>query len=304
MSAARTNKHVSLLSLVIPSIAILAFGGGIAGQLGLFETGLPRSNIEQPETVSIPARAFTYRADGEYYKNGFAVDAPMVDRQIDQPLTIMKFEVTEAEYARCVAAGSCVATEAVHVHGDDRPVTGVSWDDANAYAKWLSAATGEIWVLPTQEQLAFAAGTKFPDDALGVDANADARNPAIRWLADYDRETRRKAARDPLPQPKGHYGENEYGLADFAGNVWEWTTSCQRRIDLAATGDVASAVSTCGVYVTVGQHRSPMSSFVRDPKTGGCSVGAPPANLGFRLIRDDRWYAAILMKLRQRGIVS
>ncbi len=53
MSAARTNKHVSLLSIVIPSIAILAFGGGIAGQLGLFETGRPGPNIEQPETVCL-----------------------------------------------------------------------------------------------------------------------------------------------------------------------------------------------------------------------------------------------------------
>jgi len=56
--------------------------------------------------------------------------------------------------------------------------------------------------------------------------------------------------------------------------------------------------------VTVGRHRAPMSSFVRDPKTGGCSVGAPPANLGFRLIRDDRWYADLIKRLRERGIIS
>jgi formylglycine-generating enzyme required for sulfatase activity len=190
--------------------------------------------------------------------------------------------------------------DAAHVHGDDVPVTGVSFDDARAYAGWLSAVTGETWTLPSHEEIAIVAGSRFPDDALGVDP--DSRNPALRWIADYEREARRKTESDPVPKTRGHFGENEFGLADFSGNVWEWTTTCQRRVDLA--GDGAATLSTCGIYVTVGPHRAPMSAFVRDPKSGGCSVGTPPANLGFRLIRDDRWFADLLRRLRERGILS
>jgi hypothetical protein len=29
-----------------------------------------------------------------------------------------------------------------------------------------------------------------------------------------------------------------------------------------------------------------LSIFVRDPASGGCSAGVPPANIGFRLVRD------------------
>ena len=299
MSAASIKNTVSLLSIALPAAIAIAFGAGIAGLLGYFDPGRPAS-MEAPQAITVPAGPFEYRDHGEFFKNGFAVDGPMVEGRTNAAITLMKYQVTEGEYRRCVQAGRCEAVAAAHVHGDDFPVTGVSFDDAVAYARWLSGATGEIWTLPTHEQLAVAAGSKFPDDALGVDP--DSRNPALRWLADYDRETRRKAESDPAPKIRGHFGENEFGLADFAGNVWEWTTTCQRRIDLAGGGE--TALSTCGIYVTVGQHRSPMSYFVRDPKTGGCSVGAPPANLGFRLIRDDRWYADLLRRLRDRGLIS
>ena len=33
-----------------------------------------------------------------------------------------------------------------------------------------------------------------------------------------------------------------------------------------------------------------MSAFVRDARTGGCSVGAPPDNLGFRLVKERNWW--------------
>lgn len=299
MSIIETKSGISLLSIVVPAVVALAFGAGIAGQLGYFE---PQGTaaVAEPPTVTVPAGPFEFRDYGEFYRNGFAVDGPMVRGETSMPLTMMKFQVTEGEYRRCVEVGKCPAVAAIHVHGGDFPVTGVSFDDAAAYARWFSAERGEVWTLPTHEQIAIAAGTKFPDDALGIDP--DTGNPALRWLADYDRETRRKAGRDPVPKKIGSFGENEFGLADFAGNVWEWTTTCQRRIDLA--GPSTSTLSTCGIYVTVGQHRSPMSSFVRDPKTGGCSVGTPPANLGFRLVRDDRWYADLLKRLRDRGIIS
>lgn len=298
----RAAKTASLFSIAFPVIVTAVFAGGIAERLGYFDQNPVSSSFDAPTTVTVPPHDFAYRADGEFYKNGYTVDGPMVVARLSTPLEIMKFQVTEAEYGRCVAAGRCEPVQIAHVNGPDRPVTGVSYDAAVDYADWLSARTGQIWRLPSHEQIAAAAGRRFPDDALGVDP--DNRNPAIRWLADYDRETRRKAASDPVPKPVGKFGENEYGLADFAGNVWEWTSTCHRRIELADADWAASSESVCGIFVTVGQHRSPMSSFVRDPKTGGCAVGTPPANLGFRLIRDDRWYAGLLKRLRDRGVIS
>ena len=36
--------------------------------------------------------------------------------------------------------------------------------------------------------------------------------------------------------------------------------------------------------VVEGEHRTYMTDFIRDPRTGGCAVGVPPANLGFRRV--------------------
>ena len=45
----------------------------------------------------------------------------------------------------------------------------------------------------------------------------------------------------------------------------------------------------CGVRVVQGAHRTYMTDFIRDPRTGGCAAGVPPANLGFRLVVEHRW---------------
>jgi hypothetical protein len=47
-----------------------------------------------------------------------------------------------------------------------------------------------------------------------------------------------------------------------------------------------------GVRVVEGQHRTYVADFIRDARAGGCAVGTPPANLGFRLVPDGgaaRW---------------
>jgi formylglycine-generating enzyme required for sulfatase activity len=183
---------------------------------------------------------------------------------------------------------------------DNVPATGISFEDATVYAAWLSRTTGEIWRLPTDDELAFAAGSRFPDDALGMGADSTTR--ADRWLEAYRRETARGMGRDPMPKTLGHFGENEHGLADFAGNVWEWSTTCYRRIALdKATADLDDG-SPCGIQLVAGQHRAAMVFFVRNPKGGGCAVGTPPDNLGFRLVKEARWYEPLLRTLREGGL--
>mgnify|MGYP000862276738 CR=1 FL=1 len=295
MSVLSHTQIASVSSVALPAVLLLAFAGGLAVQTGLLRTA--PAGVPVPATILIEPHSFTYRPAGEFYKNGFAVDAPVVQIQRTRSLQITKYQVTTGEYDACVAEGACPAREAETPSSLDLPATSVSHDDATAYAEWLSTRTGAVWTLPSDEDLAFAAGSKFPDDALGVDP--DSKNPALRWLADYQREAARKASRDPSPQPLGRFGEGEYGLADFGGNVWEWTTTCNRKVTLGEASAGTADDGSCGIYIATGKHRSPLSSFIRDPKSGGCSVGTPPDNVGFRLIRDDGWYGRLVFTFRQ-----
>jgi formylglycine-generating enzyme required for sulfatase activity len=295
MAAALQRRETSAVSIIVPLLLVVVLAGLSAVKIGVLGNIAPSIQVHPPATITIAPREFSYRSHGEFFRSGIAVDGPMVT--VSAPaLEIMKYEVTAGDYSRCVADGACQAAEPEHAVADGNvAVTGVSIIDARAYATWLSERTDAIWALPTDEQLAFAAGSRFPDDGFGD--SADSKNPAIRWLADYDRETARKSSTSPIPQARGSFGENEYGLADFSGNVWEWTTTCNRRVNLDNPG--AGNEETCGVYLVVGKHRSPMSFFIRNPKGGGCSVGAPPDNLGFRLVRDGNWYAPYLQKLKR-----
>ncbi len=238
-----------------------------------------------PQTAIVPAVTLLHRLDGEYSRAGQPVDAPRVTIRL-RDLEIMRYQVTAADYARCVADGACKRLDKPAPRGD-LPVTGVSHSDATDYAAWLSRETSAVWRLPSDREWAQAAGSRFVDDARGLDP--DGANPARRWLADYDRETNRKAASDPVPRPVGSLGANEHGISDIAGNVWEWTQSCLRRVSLDAGGRTVGETTNCSIYVVEGQHRAMMTFFIRNPKSGGCSVGTPPDNLGFRLVRERSW---------------
>ncbi|MBB2699976.1 UNVERIFIED_ORG: formylglycine-generating enzyme required for sulfatase activity [Rhizobium esperanzae] len=290
-------EPVSGISVAIPLVLLAVLSAAVAVQSGFVATGVPDMTAAPPQTIVIAPHRFAYRDATEYFRNGLAIDAPKLDMTVVSPLEIMKYQTTLRDYNRCVADAICAPAE----NRDDAssreetPVTGVSYDDAVQYAAWLSDHTGIEWRLPTDFELAYAAADRFPDDALGIDPND--RNPANRWLADYEREARRAAAVDPRPQPQGSFGISQTGLVDFAGNVWEWTSTCNKRVELGKNDGIDEPdPRNCGIMIAAGKHRAPMSSFVRIPKGGGCSVGSPPDNLGFRLVRTR----GLLERLKDR----
>jgi formylglycine-generating enzyme required for sulfatase activity len=229
--------------------------------------------------VRIDAASVAYREAGEFLDGPTPVNGPLAEIRLERPIAIMKRQVTRGEYDQCAAAGACRPLDAATPA--DRPAVGLSYDDAAAYAAWLTAGTGVAWRLPTDREWALAAGSRYRDDAWTE--VSDPANPSRRWIAIYDAEAAGQEAVEQAAQPVGTYGANEHGLVDLSGNVWEWTSTCYARHRL----DTGEVTENCGVRIAEGRHRAYMTAFFRDPKAGACSVGIPPANLGLRLVRDE-----------------
>lgn len=231
----------------------------------------------------IPAGLFTLQAPGEFLDRGTPVAAPRIRAEIRPQRFIMKHLVSQAEYAACVRDGGCQRLDKGfrHLEAPDYPAIGVSWKDATDYAVWISRRTGQHWRLPDYAEWVRAAAERYQEEgALASDPN----DPSVRWLAEYTRESERRRLRQKQAQPIGHFGANSLGLLDIAGNVWEWTNTCFTRQQVGVP--LAAPSEDCGVRLLAGAHRAAMADFIRDPRSGACSVGLPPSNLGFRLVRE------------------
>ena len=255
--------------------------------------------VEVPvQTTTIATGSFLHPQPGEFLKDGHPVAAPRNLTDIEHSFEIMTYQVSVAEYDRCVLASVCKPADA-RGRGDV-PVTGVSFFDATQYALWYSRKTGQSWRLPTDQEWAFAAGERFRGDM--EPREEDPQNPARGWLSSYQREVDLARRPDPEPRARGSFGMNANGIADMAGNVWEWTSTCYVRTTIADDGKTAeSTVENCGVHVVAGFHRTYMSNFIRDGKSGGCAIGLPPDNLGFRLVREPMHFLGLLAFGRVRG---
>ncbi|NJL55029.1 SUMF1/EgtB/PvdO family nonheme iron enzyme [bacterium] len=99
-------------------------------------------------------------------------------------------------------------------NGAEQPVVGVSWYEAIAFCRWLSEASGEAIMLPTEQQWQRAAqgddGRRYP---WGNDWDCQCCNNSVS-PCDSNQTT-----------PVTHYegkGDSPYGVVDMGGNVWEW----------------------------------------------------------------------------------
>jgi formylglycine-generating enzyme required for sulfatase activity len=260
------------------ALAIAAFAGPLAATAIAPPPSAPAGNV----AVIEPAH-FDYRLAGDYSQSGRPVTAPLRKQRLSGPLHIMKTQVTVEDYERCADEGAC-ARLAAPAGRKDVPMVGVSWHDASSYAAWITRKTGQTHRLPTDAEWAFAAGEKAVDETL---LPADPIDPAQAWIARYEAESARARPGAVAPQPAGTFGVNSNGLKDVAGNVWEWTDTCFVRASIE-TDTLRVTNTNCGVRVVQGAHRAYMTDFIRDPRTGGCAAGVPPANLGFRLVIEPQ----------------
>ena len=230
-----------------------------------------------PELVVVPAGAFRM---GDLSGGGDVDEGPVRTVSIPRPFALARYETTFAQWDACAAAGACRSgVRDLGFGRGDRPAMLVSWEDAQAYAGWLSEMTGKRFRLPSEAEWEYAARagseTRFPwgDDVGRGNANCDGCGSR------FD---------DQRTAPAGSLPANAFGIHEMVGNVYEWVRDCGQYGYEGAPSD-GSAIepdAACrqrmmrgGSWLSLPRASRP-ANRVRNP------VGFSDINVGFRVVRD------------------
>ena len=182
-------------------------------------------------------------------------------------LHVGTYEVSVAQWRDCVGDGACDDIMKQVLNPRLMPATGLNWFDTHDFVKWYNAKHDQAVRLPSAAEWAAINGPRPKTETkLLFD------DPRLAWAATYGQM---KSPGGPV-RARGAWSEPRNGIHDLDGNVWEWTASCIDGADPAK----------CPAAHVVGAHDTLLSVFVREPASGGCSSGAPPTHVGFRLVED------------------
>jgi formylglycine-generating enzyme required for sulfatase activity len=216
----------------------------------------------------------------------FAMGSPSISTRFDerpqhqvtlQPFAMSKYEVSIADYKRYLRA---TGKDSDSVKGDDKlPVTGVSWEQATAYADWLSQQTGKTYRLPTEAEWEYAAranadGFYWWGNDLGS-GNAN----CFGCGSQYD---------SVGPAPVDSFQPSPFGLHNTAGNVMEWTRDCyHKNYEGAPTDGGAWTEPGCNQRVVRGGAFNTPGSSLQSTRRKGIDAKAHQENIGIRLVREN-----------------
>lgn len=199
-----------------------------------------------------------------------AAESPQHEVTIPARFAVMEAEVTRGQFAQFVqeqkyqTTGGCYSwvkdkfeldakadwRNPGFEQTDQHPVVCINWNDASAYARWLSGKTGKTYRLLSEAEWEYAARagstTRWSfgerEEDLCAYANvADADNwPEFKGKGAAVCGDGRK-----YTAPVKTYRPTAWGLFDLHGNAWEWVADCWHEDYKGAPSNGSAWTSSC-----------------------------------------------------------
>ncbi len=253
----------SLVMSLTPLTAVAEFGTG-----DTFNDPL-RSGGNGPTMMVIPA--------GNFIMGGSRSENNEQARiTIDYSIAFSTTEITNAQYRQFLASNRSGLQDKFADGDDNLPVSGLSFDEAEAYVSWLSRESGHYYRLPSSTEWEYAARagttTMYSWGAEAGDNNANCMN----CNTDFNGSV----------APVGSFPANPWGLHDMHGNVWEWTKDC---IDAAAAppdNGMPTLFGNCDLRELRGGSANSDAFSIRSGSRASALRASRNPDLGFRVVME------------------
>jgi formylglycine-generating enzyme required for sulfatase activity len=281
-SPGRNRTAMIVAAGLVGVVALVLIGWFVRGALNEKPTSdtSQRTQADQPasqtEKPAPPPTGMVYVPGGNFMmgrdeKDGGDEYERPAHKITVKPFFMDQYEVTNEDYAKFVKATDHHAPSnwlnGNYAAGAARkPVTGVTWDDATAYAKWAGKR------LPTEEEWEFAArGTDGRLYPWGNDWSAGLANA--------------EGASDGTVDVGTYKGTSPFGAYDMVGNAWQWTAS---KMTAYPGGSIPGQNAGANLRVIRGgTYASKASQATATYRRGWPATGADNYNnTGFRCVED------------------
>ena len=240
-----------------------------------------RDCADCPELVVVPAGTFVMGSPADEAERD-GDEGPEHPVNLKKRFAVGVHEVTFEEWDACATQGGCDGYRPRDKGWGrgTRPVVFVSWEDARAYAGWLSRRTGKDYRLLTESEWEYVARagkrtrTRYAwGNELGS-GRANCESCGSRWD-------------DVSTAPVGSFPSNAFGVHDMHGNVSEWVDDCWSPGYAEAPADgTAFDSAKCKKRVLRGGAWNDKPRYLRSANRSRSDPGTRSApNFGFRVAR-------------------
>lgn len=226
--------------------------------------------IEKRAVETIRGIELIYIPPGEFdmgSNSGVESERPVHRVRITKGFWMSKYLVTQKQWRDVMGTNP-----SRFPYGDNYPVEQVSWHEAQSFIQRLNQLSGKTFRLPTEAEWEYACRARSTGERYG-DINA------IAWYVGNSGGSTRVV---------GTRAENDFGLYDMLGNLWEWVEDWYGENYYSISPGTDPKGPGTGQYrVRRGGSWQDAADLVRSARRAAGRPDSKGNYIGFRIIRTD-----------------